>query len=78
MMIRPTKFPRQDTHKATWLSPGGQTTNHIDHILIDRRQHTSITNVRIYRGANYDSGHYLVKGMYRARIQMTTQHYRKE
>jgi hypothetical protein len=56
-------------HKATCLSPYGQTTIHIDHILIDRRQATSITNVRIYRGANYDSDHYLVKGMYKSRIQ---------
>jgi len=27
MMIRQTKFPRQDIHKATWISPAGQTTN---------------------------------------------------
>jgi hypothetical protein len=65
-------------HKATWISPDGETTNQIDHILIDRRQRTIITNVRIYRGANYDSNHYLVMGMYRARIQKMSQHYRKE
>jgi hypothetical protein len=43
--------------------------NHIYHILTDRRQATSIINVRTYRGSNYDSGHYLVEGMYRARIK---------
>jgi hypothetical protein len=32
-------------------------------------QATSIANVRTYRGANYDSDHYLVKGMYKSRIQ---------
>jgi len=62
-------------HKATCVSPDGQTTIHIDHILIDRRQATSIANVRIHRGANYDSDHYLVKGMYKSRIQ-TRKHIR--
>jgi hypothetical protein len=56
-------------HKATCVSPDGQTTIHIDHILIYRRQATSITNVRTYRGANYDSDHYFVKCMYKSRIQ---------
>ena len=69
MVIISTKFPWKDTHKATCVSPDGQTTIHIYHILIDRRQATSITNVRTYRGANYDSDHYLVKGMYKLRIQ---------
>jgi len=50
-------------HKATWVSPDGQAKNQIDHIIMDRRQDTSITYVRTYRGAIYDSDHYLVKGM---------------
>jgi hypothetical protein len=41
-------------------------------------QATSITNVRTYREANYDSDCYLVKGVYRARIQTRKQHYGKE
>ena len=56
-------------HKATCVSPDGQTTIHTDHILIDMRQATSIANVGIYRGANYHSDHYLVKGMCKSRIQ---------
>jgi hypothetical protein len=56
-------------HKATCISPDGQTTIHINHILIDRRQVTSIANVGTYRAVNYDSDHYLVKGMYKSRIQ---------
>jgi hypothetical protein len=56
-------------HKATCISPDGQTIIHIDYILSDRRQATSIANVRTYRGANYDSDHYLVKDMYKSRVQ---------
>jgi hypothetical protein len=64
-------------HKATCVSPDGQTIIHTDHILIDRRQATSIANVRTHRGTNYDSDHYLVKDMYKSRIQ-TKKHISRE
>jgi len=35
-------FPLQNIHKYTWTSPDGNNHNHIDHILIDRRCHSSI------------------------------------
>ena len=71
-------FPTKDIHNARWVSRDGQTMNQTDLILTDRRQATNITIVRIYRGASYGSDHYIVQGMYRAKIQTRKQHYRKE
>jgi hypothetical protein len=51
--------PHRSIHKYTWTCPDGKTHNHIDHILIDRRQHSSVLDVRSFRGADCDSDHYL-------------------
>jgi hypothetical protein len=64
--------------RGPWLSPVGQTMNQTGLILIDRRQATSITIVRIYGGANYGSDHCIVQGRYRARMQTRKQPYGKE
>jgi hypothetical protein len=36
--------------KYTWTSPDGTTHNNIDHILIDRRWHSSMLDVMIFHG----------------------------
>jgi hypothetical protein len=42
--------------------------NQIDHILIDRGRHSSILDVRSFRGADCDSDHYLVVAEVRERL----------
>jgi hypothetical protein len=50
LIVKSTTFPHRDIHKQTWTSPHGVTHNHIDHVLIDKRRHSNILDVRSLRG----------------------------
>jgi hypothetical protein len=60
-------------HKYTWTSPDGKTHNQIDHILVDRRSHSNILDVRSYRAADFDTDHYLVVAKVRERLAVNKQ-----
>jgi endonuclease/exonuclease/phosphatase family metal-dependent hydrolase len=78
LLISSTCFPHKAVHKGTWRSPDGKTYNQIDHVLIDRRNASSIIDVRTCRAANGDSDHYLVKAVYRCRMAWKDGHISKE
>jgi endonuclease/exonuclease/phosphatase family metal-dependent hydrolase len=71
LVVKSTMFPHRSIHKYTWTSPDGKMHNQIDHILIDRRRHSSILDDRSFRGADCDSDHYLVVAKVRERLAVS-------
>jgi hypothetical protein len=41
--------------------------------LIDKREHSNISDIHTFRGADYDNDHYLVVAKLRERISVTKQ-----
>jgi hypothetical protein len=64
-------FPHRNIHKYTRTSPDGKTHNQIDHVLIGRRWHSSVPDVRSFRGADCDTDHYLVTANVRERLAVS-------
>jgi hypothetical protein len=52
--------PHRNFHKYTWTYLDGKTHDQIDHVLIERRRHSSVLDVRSFRTAECDTDHYLV------------------
>ena len=59
LVVKSMMFLHRNIHKHTWTSPDGKTPNQNDHVLIDR-WHSSVLDVRSFRGADCDTDHYLV------------------
>lgn len=68
LWIKSVSFPHKNIHKGTWKKPGSDIVNQIDHVLVDNRHATSISNVQTCRGASCDSDHYLVIAVVKQRI----------
>jgi hypothetical protein len=60
LIVNRTIFPHRNIHKYTCTFPDGKTHKQIEHILIDRRRHSSILDVRSFRAADCDTEHYLL------------------
>jgi hypothetical protein len=73
LVIKSTIFQHRNIHKYTWTSPDGQAHKHIDHILTERKWHSSTLNVRRFRGADCDTDHYLVLAKVRERLAIRKQ-----
>jgi endonuclease/exonuclease/phosphatase family metal-dependent hydrolase len=57
LVVKSTMFPHRNIHIYTWTSPDGKTHHQIDHILIDKRRHSSILDVRFFGAADCDTDH---------------------
>jgi endonuclease/exonuclease/phosphatase family metal-dependent hydrolase len=77
LVVKSTMFAHRNFHKYTWTSPDGKTHNQIDHVLIDRRWHSIILDVRSLRGADCDTDYYLVIAKVRDRLSAKKQEAQK-
>ena len=55
-----THFEHKDIHKFTWKCPGRGLQSIIDYILVRGNQRKDVNDVRVIRGAEIGSDHYLV------------------
>jgi hypothetical protein len=49
LVVENTMFQHRNIDKYTWTSTDGQTHNQADHILIDRRWHSSVLDYEVSR-----------------------------
>jgi exonuclease III len=75
-VIKSTMFLHRKIHKYSSICPE-ENTNHIDHVLIDRRRHSSILDVRSFRGADCDTDHCLVAANVQDRLAVSELHRRQ-
>jgi hypothetical protein len=71
LVVKSTMFPHCSIHEYSWTSSDGQTHNQIDHVLINMRRHSSILDVRSFRGADCDTDHYLVVAKNKDRLAVS-------
>lgn len=60
-------FPHKDVHKLTWKSPRGDR-NQIDHICINQRWRHTLLDVRVKRGADVFTDHYMLMATIQLKI----------
>ena len=70
LIVKSTNFTPRNIHKYTRTSPDGITHNRIDHLLVDKRRHSSIIDVRSLRGADCNTDHYLVVATIQERLSL--------
>jgi hypothetical protein len=77
LVVKSTMFLHGNIHKYTWTSPDGRTHNQTDHILIERRWHSSTLDTKSFRGVDYDTDHYLVVAKVKERLAACKQEAQK-
>jgi hypothetical protein len=60
VIVKSPMLRHRNIYYFTWTSRDVKANSQIYRILVDRRRHSCILDVRSFRGAEYDADHYLV------------------
>jgi hypothetical protein len=56
--VKSTMLPHRNIYKYIWTLPEGKT-HQLDHVLTDKGRHSDVADDRFFRGAHWDTDHYL-------------------
>jgi hypothetical protein len=70
-------FPDLNICKYTWTPRDGKTHSQIEHILIDKRRHSCILDVRSFRAADCVSANYLMVENIKERLTVNEQKFHR-
>jgi hypothetical protein len=73
LVVKSTMVLYRNIHKYTLTSPEGKTHNQIDHIITERRWHSSVLDVRSFRRVDRDTNNSLVVAKVRERLAISKQ-----
>jgi len=73
LFVKSTMYLYRNIPNDTWTSPDWRTHNQIDHILIDKRWHSSILYVRSIGRADCDTYYYMLVAKVRERLTVSKQ-----
>jgi hypothetical protein len=73
VVVKSTMLQHHNYRTFTSTSPDGKTHNQTDHILIDRRWHSSTLDVRSFRGDDCDNDQYPMVAKVRERLAVSKQ-----
>jgi hypothetical protein len=71
LVVKRSMFPHKTLHRYTLTSPDSKTYNQTDHTLTNTRWHSSVLDVRSFRGADSDIDHYLMVAKFRERLAVS-------
>jgi len=73
LVVGGSLFKHPAIHKLTWLSPNNRDQNQIDHIMVNGTWWRSLLDVKVRRGADVSSDHFLVTATFRLKLRSTGQ-----
>ena len=74
-VIGGTIFPHKNIYELTWKTADGRTIYQIDHVITNKKWRTSLLDVKVYRGADINSDHYMLSAKVKLMLMQGVQRF---